>query len=865
MLQFRLEWEEHTMHVKRVSNCRMTTRLCFVSTACAIVVCVHTINACAAVPAAPLIGPSWFGRDGASVHFTPPASDGGKAITSYMVTSSPENKGVTGTSSPIIVPGLTFGVANTFTVKATNDDGTSVPSAPSGNVFARPFAPASGILNNLVLFIRFSDQPAFTQPLSYYTALFNSDPKSLKNFYRESSYTTLTVNSIFPAPSLPNLSTDGFSYVDPHPSSYYAPYNVSSNPAGYLTAPEGAQRETELVSNALGAIKDQIPGGLELDGDNDGFIDHITFEVYSSLLNPQPVKFYSRSTYDTSASIVINGKHVGSYTWIAASQDSPEFYLASVEIHEMGHSFGYPDLRGNGGRTPVGDWDVMSMSKPVHSGAYLKNKFTGWVASIPEISSYGTYSIQDLAQDTDNSYKISIPGTHEFLVLEYRKAAGVFESNLPGSGLCITRVNEAAGIWGNLGGPPFFLYYFRPGGTFESDGSNSNSFACLNAESGRIQFNDVSTPPCFLSDGSSCGISIDNIGTSGGPLMTFTFADPATTVVKRLISGFLSSGGNRISGATVTLSGDASGVTTTDNLGRYLFTVNSGGNYVVTPTKANLTFTPSNKSFSAVTSDQIQNFPATNNTHTISGTITSSGNPLSGVTVTCSGGNYPFPVTTDVTGGYSCIVYAGFDYDVRATKTNYFLAPNKKIFTNVTSDQVQDFASWTSPVNLSGTISYNGTPLSGISVSCPGANTTPVITSGSGSYTFTVMIGNGSVYTITPSTPVYRFSPSNQFYAWQSSQVMNFTAIYTPTLDLTFAGSGGGTISDGGVYNCHASPCPTVSYSVGDIVELYAVADTNSLFSFWSANCGSTANGACAVKLDAPKSITATFDRLQWA
>ena len=34
-----------------------------------------------------------------------------------------------------------------------------------------------------------------------------------------------------------------------------------------------------LVSNALAAISAQIPGGLNLDGDGDGFVDHITFDV----------------------------------------------------------------------------------------------------------------------------------------------------------------------------------------------------------------------------------------------------------------------------------------------------------------------------------------------------------------------------------------------------------------------------------------------------------------------------------------------------------------------------------------------------------------------------------------------------------
>lgn len=73
-------------------------------------------------------------KAGASVSFLPPADNGGITITQYTVTSSPGGITASGPASPITVPGLTNGVAYTFTVTATNIIGTSPASAASNSV-----------------------------------------------------------------------------------------------------------------------------------------------------------------------------------------------------------------------------------------------------------------------------------------------------------------------------------------------------------------------------------------------------------------------------------------------------------------------------------------------------------------------------------------------------------------------------------------------------------------------------------------------------------------------------------------------------------------------------------------------------------
>lgn len=105
------------------------------------------LGAGATAPEAPTIGSASAGNARCVVTFTA-NGNGGSVITGYTATSSPGSITGTGSSSPITVTGLTNGTGYTFTVTATNTEGTS--SASSASNSCTPAAPATqGIRINI--------------------------------------------------------------------------------------------------------------------------------------------------------------------------------------------------------------------------------------------------------------------------------------------------------------------------------------------------------------------------------------------------------------------------------------------------------------------------------------------------------------------------------------------------------------------------------------------------------------------------------------------------------------------------------------------------------------------------------------------
>ena len=87
----------------------------------------------AGVPGAPTDVVATRGNGSATVTWSPPADDGGSAITEYLVVAS-DGRSVSTSDTSATVGGLTNGTSYTFTVRATNAMGHGGTSAPSDAV-----------------------------------------------------------------------------------------------------------------------------------------------------------------------------------------------------------------------------------------------------------------------------------------------------------------------------------------------------------------------------------------------------------------------------------------------------------------------------------------------------------------------------------------------------------------------------------------------------------------------------------------------------------------------------------------------------------------------------------------------------------
>ncbi len=419
-------------------------------------------------------------------------------------------------------------------------------------------APNSGEIAQINVFIRFADDPEFPFPRSHYDEVFQTDEEepSLRHYFWEVSYNNLMVNTFHYPGTFDGTNT---AYIDEYNRSYYEPYS-NANPDGYQGNTERTQREHTLLANAINSITASVSPFIDVDADDDGFVDAVSFVIYGTpgdwadLLWPHRWALYSQEVY-------INGSQVYDYLFMLSES---WYFNVGVLSHEFGHVLGAPDYYhydGGGAPTPVGGWDVMASNgnPPQFPSAFTKWKYFDWIEPI-ELLESGTYTLNPLSEQENVMFKIPSSNSEtEYFVLEYRKQEGMYDTNAPGprSGLVAYRINTEAGN-GNAQGPPDELYVYRPGGDLNNNGNFEQ--APYSAEYNHVQLNDDTDPTSFLyngGNGADGGLNLYNVSAANETVsFTIAFGVPEISVYPNTLTFDLDAGDYDVQTITITNIGE---------------------------------------------------------------------------------------------------------------------------------------------------------------------------------------------------------------------------------------------------------------------------------------------------------------------
>jgi len=265
-------------------------------------------------------------------------------------------------------------------------------------------------------------------------------------------------------------------------------------------------------------------------------------------------------------------------------------------------------------------------------------------------------------------------------------------------------------------------------------------------------------------------------GFSDGFVAKFLDSSANTFTISGRVTNLSNSGAN-FAGIVVQLTGTTNATRTTDAGGNYSFDgIPAGGNYTVTPVRANYTFAPPSLVFNNLSADQpAANFAATVNFHAVSGRFTinggaQNGQPLAGVNVTLSlngvANSNLQTVTTNANGEYA--------FDPQPAERNYLISPSVAALSQpyalspasettglLTANVTKNFTA-TPLYTISGRITdANSNPVSGVSVAA--SPLTTVTTNANGEYTLSGARPNTN-YTVTPSRTGFTFTPANRLH-----------------------------------------------------------------------------------------------------
>ena len=387
---------------------------------------------------------------------------------------------------------------------------------PGGGLAAG--AQVSGNFNILAICADHPDKVSTVAVTAFDNLIFQNASGSVRHFYSEMSYGTLTIVTVNLPSSLgwQRLSTNYSTYVN--------------NAFGLGAYPNNTQKLCEDLVDLVNPLVDFS----DYDNDGNGFVDGLV------LVHPGRGAEFSGSTAD-----------IWSHKWgisprlrdgvnISAYSIQPEFWNAAGDItigvyaHEIGHLFGLPDLydTDNSSRG-IGKWSLMSGgawngtlgNSPAHMDAWCKTK-VGWLTPT-NVASNMAGAVIPRVMDNPTVFRLWDNGTigNQYYLIENRQKVG-YDAQLPGSGLCVWHIDDTKTSntkeWypGNPSSGNYWVALEQADGLWDMDknvdqGDTGDPFP---GSTNKTTFSAATTPNSNAYNGTQTFVTVTNISASGNSM-----------------------------------------------------------------------------------------------------------------------------------------------------------------------------------------------------------------------------------------------------------------------------------------------------------------------------------------------------------
>jgi immune inhibitor A len=327
-----------------------------------------------------------------------------------------------------------------FDPKYLEEKGINQPYLhPKSPVYPTGTGPV-GSYKALVLLVDFSDNPSSVNTSFFDTLIFGNQQGCVRHYYREVSYQVLDIITV-------NYPSTIDWYTAPQTYSWYVngQYGLGSYP----------QNSQKLVENLVDLV-DPMVDFSQYDNDLDGEVDALI------VVHAGPGAELTGSTDDIwshmwgvtwSWSLALkDGVRIWKYTMQPEYWLSPYDMTCGVYCHELGHTFGLPDLYDTDNSSyGVGLWSLMAVGSwngpwymgdwPAHPDAWCMQEL-GYVT--PTVVATNSTGVKIPAvKNSPIIFKLWTNGspTNEYFLVENRQRIG-YDLYLPYQGLLIWHVDD---------------------------------------------------------------------------------------------------------------------------------------------------------------------------------------------------------------------------------------------------------------------------------------------------------------------------------------------------------------------------------------------------------------------------------------